>query len=105
MPWICEVFAPQWAMLGIIVSRRRADFVGPAGAADIAGRGMGLSSCSHRHREHDRMNRFLADLTRSCLGLAAVAALALCAELPSAAAQAPASARPIVAVLPLENNS
>ncbi len=51
------------------------------------------------------MNRFLADLTRSCLGLAAVAAIALCAELPSAAAQALAPARPIVAVLPLENNS
>ena len=35
------------------------------------------------------MNGFLADLTRWCLGLAAVTALALCTELPSAAAQAP----------------
>jgi adenylate cyclase len=58
---------------------------------------------SNREREH--MNRFLGDLTRWCLGLAAVTALALCLELPSAAAQAPTSARPKLAVLPLENNS
>ena len=51
------------------------------------------------------MNGFLADLTRWCLGLAAVTALALCTELPSAAAQAPTSSRSKIAVLPLENNS
>ena len=53
----------------------------------------------------EHMNGFLADLTRWCLGLAAVTALALCTELPSAAAQAPTSSRPKLAVLPLENNS
>jgi TolB-like protein len=50
------------------------------------------------------MMRCLADLMRY-LGLTAVAALALCAELPSATAQTPGSARPTVAVLPLENDS
>jgi TolB-like protein len=50
------------------------------------------------------MNEFLKSLARH-LGVATVTALALCAALPFAAAQAPAAARPIVAVLPLENNS
>src|SRR6202140_3277938 len=52
----------------------------------------------------ERMNEFLKSLARH-LGVATVTALALCAALPFAAAQAPAAARPIVAVLPLENNS
>jgi hypothetical protein len=51
------------------------------------------------------MKRFLTDLTRRCLSLAAVLALALGTGLSSAVAQAPASGRPLVAVLPLENNS
>ncbi len=51
------------------------------------------------------MSRILADLARSCLGLAAVMALLLCIELPLAAAQGPASSRPTIAVLPLANNS
>ena len=51
------------------------------------------------------MNRFLGNLTRWCFGLTAVTALALCAELPSAVAQAPTASRPKIAVLPLENNS
>ena len=51
------------------------------------------------------MSRFLANLTRWCLGLAAVATLALGTGPRFAAAQAPASARPVVAVLPLENDS
>jgi TolB-like protein len=50
------------------------------------------------------MTRF-ADLTRGCLGFAAGMALAFCAELSTAAAQAPVSTRPAVAVLPLENSS
>ena len=50
------------------------------------------------------MGGFLANLTR-CLNVAAVTALALGAGLCSASAQTPASGRPIVAVLPLENNS
>ena len=55
------------------------------------------------------MSRILADLARSCLGLAAVMALLLCIELcielPFAAAQGPASSRPTITVLPLANNS
>jgi TolB-like protein len=50
------------------------------------------------------MNRILAHLTRWCSGLAAVAAL-VCTALSSAAVEAPAPARPTVAVLPLENDS
>jgi adenylate cyclase len=50
------------------------------------------------------MNGFVAEL-RWCLRVAAATALALYAGLPFAAAQAPASARPTIAVLPLENNS
>jgi len=57
------------------------------------------------HGEYERMNSFLTDLTRWCLGLAVGTALALCTGLPSAAAQAPAASRPKIAVLPLENNS
>ena len=49
------------------------------------------------------MTVFVTDLTR-CLGVAALTALALGSGLSSAAAQA-GSARPTVAVLPLENNS
>ena len=49
------------------------------------------------------MNRSLTHLTR-CLGVAALTALALGTGLSSAAAQ-PGSARPTIAVLPLENNS
>ena len=52
-----------------------------------------------------RMNRFLAARTRWSLSLAAVPVLALGTGLSSAVAQAPASRRPLVAVLPLENNS
>jgi TolB-like protein len=59
--------------------------------------------CGFTGSEH--MSRFLADLTRWCLGVAAVTTLALCIELPSPAAQAPVSSRPKVAVLPFENNS
>jgi adenylate cyclase len=51
------------------------------------------------------MSSILVDLIYSYLKLAAVSALALGAILSSAFAQAPASGRPIVAVLPLENNS
>src|SRR5229473_2150351 len=51
------------------------------------------------------MGSILVDLSRSCLKLAAVSALALGAILSPAFAQAPASGRPIVAVLPLANNS
>src|SRR6266849_1112920 len=58
-----------------------------------------------RHGEGEHMSRILADLARSCLGLAAVMALLLCIALPFAAAQGPASSRPTIAVLPLANNS
>ena len=51
------------------------------------------------------MSSILVDLIHSYLKLAAVSALALGAILSAASAQAPASGRPIVAVLPLENNS
>ncbi len=44
-------------------------------------------------------------LMRGCSGVAAASMLALCAAFSSACAQTPASARPIVAVLPLENDS
>jgi adenylate cyclase len=56
-----------------------------------------------RHLECEHMNGFLTDLTRWCLGVAAVTALALGTGLPSAAAQT--TARPTVAVLPLANDS
>jgi adenylate cyclase len=46
-----------------------------------------------------------SDLMRGCLGIAAASLLALGAALGSASAQAPASGRAVVAVLPLENNS
>jgi TolB-like protein len=49
------------------------------------------------------MGRISSDLTLGCLKLAAASLLALGATLSPAFAQAPASARPIVAVLPLEN--
>jgi TolB-like protein len=51
------------------------------------------------------MSSILVDLIHSYLKLAAVSALALGAILSAASAQAPASGRPILAVLPLENNS
>jgi TolB-like protein len=55
------------------------------------------------------MNRFLANLTCWCLGVAGVTGLVLCIEVSSAAAQAPSAAPkappPTVAVLPLENSS
>ena len=51
------------------------------------------------------MGRMLVDLTRRCLKLMAASMLALGAGLSLAAAQAPVSGRPIVTVLPLENNS
>jgi TolB-like protein len=51
------------------------------------------------------MRMTVTDLTRWFLGLAAVTALALNAEIQSAAAQAPVPSRPRVAVLPLENSS
>jgi adenylate cyclase len=47
----------------------------------------------------------LVDLTRSYLKLTAVSVLALGAALSPASAQAPATGRPVVAVLPLENIS
>jgi adenylate cyclase len=50
------------------------------------------------------MNRFSADLTGRCFGVAGVTALALSITLTSAPAQAP-GAPPTIAVLPLENNS
>src|SRR5215471_15496403 len=52
--------------------------------------------------EDVRVTASLKDLTRR-LGLAALAALALCTSLSLAEAQAPTSSRPTVAVLPLEN--
>jgi TolB-like protein len=51
------------------------------------------------------MKRKSAKLIRSCLSVAAVTALVLCAALRSAAAQVSLPARPVVAVLPLQNNS
>jgi adenylate cyclase len=51
------------------------------------------------------MGMISSDLTRGCLAVAAASALALGASFSAAFAQAPASGRPIVAVLPLENNS
>ena len=51
------------------------------------------------------MSGFLPDLTRRRVSLVAMTALALGAVLSSAAAQAPTSPRPVVAMLPLENNS
>jgi adenylate cyclase len=51
------------------------------------------------------MGRISSDLTRGCLRVTAAAVLLLGTGLSSASAQAPASGRPIVAVLPLENNS
>jgi adenylate cyclase len=50
------------------------------------------------------MKGFPTNLTR-CSSVAVVTALALCTGVPFAAAQAPASTRLTVAVLPLENNS
>ena len=51
------------------------------------------------------MSSILAELIRNYLKLTAVSVLTLGAALSPAFAQAPASGRPIVAVLPLENNS
>jgi TolB-like protein len=51
------------------------------------------------------MTGFLADFVRVYFKLTAVTVLLLGTELSSASPQAPASGRPIVAVLPLENNS
>ena len=51
------------------------------------------------------MTGFLADLVRVYFKLTAASGLTLGAALSPASAQAPASPRPIVAVLPLENNS
>src|SRR6266436_995176 len=51
------------------------------------------------------MGRISSDLVRGCLRVTAVSALAFGAALSPASAQAPASGRAIVAVLPLENNS
>jgi len=51
------------------------------------------------------MCTIMADPTRRCLKLAGVMALALATGLAAAYAQAPASERPIVAVLPLENSA
>jgi adenylate cyclase len=51
------------------------------------------------------MGRISSDLTRGCLRVTAASVLTLGAALSPASAQAPASGRPIVAVLPLENNS
>jgi adenylate cyclase len=48
---------------------------------------------------------FFADVKRRCLSFATAPLLALGAALSPASAQAPASGRPIVAVLPLENSS
>src|SRR5215831_16424307 len=53
----------------------------------------------------ERMASILVDLIRSCLMLPAVSVLALGAALSVASAQEPASARTVVAVLPLENIS
>src|SRR5215475_5186226 len=51
------------------------------------------------------MSSILVELIRRYLKVAAASLLALGAALSPASAQAPASAHPIVAVLPLENNS
>jgi adenylate cyclase len=51
------------------------------------------------------MDGFLGNVTRRCLGVAVVTALALCTEISSVAAQTASSARPTVAVLPFLNNS
>jgi TolB-like protein len=51
------------------------------------------------------MGMISSDLTRGCLAVAAASALALGASFSAAFDQAPASGRPIVVVLPLENNS
>jgi adenylate cyclase len=51
------------------------------------------------------MSMISPHLMRGCLGIAAASMLALGASLSPASAQAPASGRPTVAVLPLENNS
>jgi TolB-like protein len=51
------------------------------------------------------MGRISSDLMRGCLRVAVASLLTLCVALSPASAQAPASGRPIVAVLPLENNS
>jgi len=51
------------------------------------------------------MGSILMKRIRRCLKLTAVWLLALGAALSPASAQAPASGRPVVAVLPLENNS
>jgi adenylate cyclase len=51
------------------------------------------------------MGSILVDLIRSYLKLTTASVLAVGAALSHASAQAPASGRPIVAVLPLENNS
>src|SRR5262249_50825235 len=56
-------------------------------------------------RTSARMASILMDLIRSYLKLTAASALALGTALSPASAQVPASGRPIVAVLPLENNS
>ncbi len=51
------------------------------------------------------MGRISSDLMRECLRVTVASLLTLCVALSTASAQAPASGRPIVAVLPLENNS
>src|SRR6266436_1927540 len=51
------------------------------------------------------MGRISSDLMHECLRVTVASVLALGAILSAASAQAPASGHPIVAVLPLENNS
>ena len=62
---------------------------------------------NHRqfHLKAGHMGMISSVLMRGCLAFAAASLLALGAPLSSASAQAPASGRPIVAVLPLENTS
>src|SRR5262249_13839128 len=59
----------------------------------------------HNAYEDDRMDTISVEVICRCLKLAVASVLAFGAALSPAAAQAPASGRPIVAVLPLENNS
>src|SRR5262245_2429612 len=60
---------------------------------------------THVHWEGERMGRISSDLVRGWLRVTVPSVLAFGAALSVASAQAPASGRPIAAVLPLENDS
>jgi adenylate cyclase len=88
-------------LFAIPIRRRRVLLMGIAETSD---RWSDVSTLTilqeRRHSRGTDMNPVLAKLTGS-----AAAALAACFSLPSAIAQVPAAARPVIAVLPLANSS